>query len=180
MRCIMPIKFILAFLLLAAVPGQSQESDILRLTEYASPERRAAVELRLRRQAEIDRLARIKALVEDDILAYPGVFGLGIGRSDDKSVFIALMESDAVAPDLPAEIEGVPLNVHRAGLPHLLNGAPQCGSNSPCHANQLPAPVQPNGQCGGLEQPICQRMHSWFQGLRLKHGTLCVRDQFAL
>lgn len=97
---------------------------------------------RCQMQAELERLQKIQAQVEDRILELPGVIGFGIGRSDDGLLFNVLGDQSQPQPDLPRKIEGVPVQAQPQDPIQLLNGFPGCRDTSPCHVDQQPFPVE--------------------------------------
>ncbi len=91
---------------------------------------------------EVERLAEIQGRYEERIMELPGVLGIGVGLDREKRqlAFLVVVETTAPMPDLPQEIEGVPVMVERHDRDVPLHGAPACVQ--PCHANQLPLPVE--------------------------------------
>ena len=92
----------------------------------------------------------IQSRFEDDILAIPGVFAIGIGRQLGEPVFVVATEFKT--PDVPTEIGGIPVIVDVRGPFELLDGGANCnnGQGPPCHANQTsqPPPVNVPVQMG--------------------------------
>jgi hypothetical protein len=104
--------------------------------------------VRCRLEMELERLREIQSRVEDEVLALPGVVGLGIGREEDRLVFSILVDASARPADLPTDLEGVPTRVQRREPVRLLDGPPACGVTFPCHVQQQPLPVE-MGNSGG-------------------------------
>ena len=97
---------------------------------------------RARMIEETQRLAKIQNRHEKEIMALPGVLGIGVGLNQQKRdlAFLVVVDKKAEMPKLPADIEGVPVIVERHEQDVPLHGAPACAQ--PCHANQLALPVE--------------------------------------
>lgn len=97
---------------------------------------------RLEIAQEVARLAAIQRQYEDRLMDLPGVLGIGVGLDREKRqlAFLVVVETDAATPDVPREIGGVPVMIERHDPDVPLHGAPGCAQ--PCHANQLPLPVE--------------------------------------
>ncbi len=91
---------------------------------------------------ETQRLAGIQERHEDEILNLPGVLGIGVGLDREKRelVFLVVVDENGQMPDLPQDIEGIPVMVERHPPDVPLHGVPNCVE--PCHADQLPLPVE--------------------------------------
>jgi hypothetical protein len=107
---------------------------------------------RCRLEDELERLRQIQERVEPEVLALPGVVGLGIGRSEDRLVFTILIDGSVRAADLPSELEGVPARIERRDPVRLLDGPPACGDTFPCHVDQQPLPVEMGNSGGWVSQ----------------------------
>ena len=106
-------------------------------------------------RAEVARLRQIQARHEEALLRLPGVMGLGIGASADRSrpMFVVLVEAAAPLPAVPAQIEDVEVRVERRDPIRLQDGTPGCAK--PCHADQMPPPVQMGNSGGWVQGPSC-------------------------
>ena len=111
-------------------PAEAQEGQFFRGAERAQI------------MAETERLAAVQKLHEQDILALPGVLGMGVGLDAEQRslVFFVVVDEKAEMPDLPQKIDGVRVKVERGAPDTPLDGVPACAQ--PCHANQLPLPVE--------------------------------------
>lgn len=60
---------------------------------------------------------RVLASRRDELLARPGVTGVGVGRGElpGKFVIVCYLASEGQAGALPAELEGVPVKAHVTG-----------------------------------------------------------------
>jgi len=110
---------------------------------------------RCRFRAEVKRLKAIQARHQERILASDDVIGMGIGVSEDGGgpIFIVLFPADAQRPRVPRHIEGVRVRVERREPVQLLDGVPMCAT--PCHADQLPPPVEMGNSHGWVNGPAC-------------------------
>jgi hypothetical protein len=110
---------------------------------------------RCRFRAEVERLKAIQARHQDRLLALEDVIGVGIGASEDgkRPIFVILVPADAQRPQVPHHIEGVSVRVDRREPIQLLNGVPDC--STPCHADQLPPPVEMGNSHGWVNGPAC-------------------------
>jgi len=79
-------------------------------------------------QREVARLTEIQSRWEKAILNRPGVFGMGIGLNErgGQLVFKVLVELESVLPDLPRELEGVPVFIERSPRSEPLHGGAGC------------------------------------------------------
>ncbi|MEO1470516.1 MAG: hypothetical protein AAFV86_15825 [Pseudomonadota bacterium] len=145
----MVYRLVLALLVLVLVMLQPQGAAHAQ-TSVRSAEERAA--LRARLAAEMPRVEAIKARNRTRIMDTPGVFALGIGREDARLVFKVFVTPGAEIPDLPDEIEGVPVSVERRTPPQVRHGGPTCSANGPCHADQQSLPVQMGNSGGSTNQ----------------------------
>ncbi|MDA2920943.1 hypothetical protein MYX76_15865 [Desulfobacterota bacterium AH_259_B03_O07] len=81
----------------------------------------------------------IQAWHEADIMALPGVIGIGIGSREEGGVeFVVLVDKDAPMPDLPSNLEGIPIVAEKISKIVIHNGGVGC---DPCHNEILPMPV---------------------------------------
>ena len=70
----------------------------------------------VRKDEDLERLQRIQLRHETEIMAIPGVLGIGIGSDAHKYVFQIMVDKTArKKPKLPAQIEGVPVKVVLTG-----------------------------------------------------------------
>ena len=92
---------------------------------------------------ETKRLAEILDRNHQKIMDLRGVLGMGIGLDEEQAqlVLLVLVDKDMALPDLPQSIENVPVRTKRTTKPEVQHGGGSCSTNSPCHANQLPLPV---------------------------------------
>src|SRR5262245_33282370 len=107
-------------------------------------------------RAEVARLRQIQARHEEALLRLPGVMGMGIGSSADRSrpIFVVLVEAAAaLLPPVPAQIEEVEVRMERREPIRLHDGTPGC--TKPCHANQLPPPVEMGNSGGWIQGKAC-------------------------
>lgn len=114
--------------MIAAAPATAQPTTFFQGAE------------RIWAEGEVERLAAIQTAHQNAILALPGVVGMGIGL-DAKSRgmnFLVLLESEDKVPDLPQQIEGIPITTQVTGPIEALHGGSGC---VPCHANQQALPV---------------------------------------
>lgn len=139
-----------SIVLLAALGGcvEANEEETPR-EETSSEPRAATAEVRNRFEgeareaalAEVERLKEIQSRFERQILDVPGVFGIGIGYHDasKRFVFTALVDETAKVPDLPANLEGVPLVTRRDERPVAGDGGSGC---IVCHGAPQSFPVE--------------------------------------
>ena len=76
-----------------------------------------------------------------------GLRDIRIYRDDDGAgsvVFRVLVDPYKDIPELPKEIEGIPVDIKRRAPVRLLDSAPNCngGDGPPCHSQALPLPVE--------------------------------------
>jgi len=100
-------------------------------------------------EADVATAKEIQALHEADIMALPGVIGIGIGSREEGGVeFVVLVDKDAPMPDLPSNLEGMPVVAEKISKIVIHNGGISC---DPCHAEELPMPV-PMGTSTSTDQ----------------------------
>jgi len=152
------VAAVLVTVALAGAPPARAES-------YFTGDARAAA------RQEVARLKAIQARHEADLLARPGVFGMGISldRASGQLVFQVLVDPQAPLPPLPQAVEGVPLVVRRKERPHPQDGG--CNSTTPCHDNQqsLPVAMGNSGKTGVL-LPNCRACTLGFKACDPKTG----------
>ena len=138
LRAFLTMLFLAAVCAIPAAVAQDLDNP------YLTPDRRALLEARAARQAQIDRLMMIKRAYSAEILALPGVTGFGIGDTAGRLVFRVMVDPDKEIPELPRSIDGVPVEVKRRAPVRLLDSAPNCNGNlgPPCHSQTLPLPVE--------------------------------------
>jgi len=102
-------------------------------------------------EADVATAKELQALHEADIMALPGVIGIGIGSREEGGVeFVVLVDKDAPMPDLPSNLEGMPVVAEKTSKIVIQNGGNGC---DPCHAEKLPMPV-PMGTSTSTNQGI--------------------------
>lgn len=138
------------FLASALAPSDVQSAEAIQPCTQSEKDKDRVDRCRLK--AEINRLRKIQVGVEKEILAVPGVLGQCIGRSEAGLHFSVLVDRSGPKPELPTEIEGVPIRAQPRDAVQLLNGFPACGDTSPCHVAQQPLPVE-MGNSGGSIDP---------------------------
>jgi len=90
-------------------------------------------------EADVATAKEIQALHEADIMALPGVIGIGIGSREEGGMeFVVLVDKDAPMPDLPSNLEGIPVVAEKISKIVIHNGGNGC---DPCHNEKLPMPV---------------------------------------
>jgi len=100
-------------------------------------------------EADVATAKEIQALHEADIMALPGVIGIGIGSREEGGVeFVVLVDKDAPMPDLPSNLEGIPVVAEKTSKIVIQNGGNGC---DPCHNEILPMPV-PMGTSTSTDQ----------------------------
>ncbi|MDA2921548.1 hypothetical protein MYX76_18985, partial [Desulfobacterota bacterium AH_259_B03_O07] len=65
--------------------------------------------------------------------------------------FVVLVDKDVPMPDLPSNLEGMPVVAERTSNIVIHNGGNSC---DPCHAENLPMPV-PMGTSTSTDQDLC-------------------------
>lgn len=112
-----------------------------------APEDRLTGPERARIAREVERLIPIQQRHQNSLLDRARVHGMGITLDPDtrEAVFEIAVERGGLLPELPSRIEGVPVRVVRQDPPMAMNGGSAC---QPCHANQLPLPVQMGNSTG--------------------------------
>jgi len=107
-------------------------------------------------EAEIDSAKAVQAKHQPALMKQPGVRGVGVGLMEDgKRVGIHVFVGKGQRrPELPAQLENVPVRIIEAG-PFKAHDGP-CDSSSPCHVGAVALPVQmgnstsnDNGQFAG-------------------------------
>lgn len=144
----------MATVLIVALGGCVDPSDEATNREAPATEMRASNaagnrfegKARVAALAEVERLKGIQSRHSDAIMSSAGVFALGIGHDEDakRFVFTVLVEEDAKIPDLPADLEGVPLVVQRGERPVAHDGGAACmaAPTFACHGDQQSLPAQ--------------------------------------
>jgi len=100
-------------------------------------------------EADVATARGIQALHEADIMALPGVIGIGIGSREEGGMeFVVLVDKDVPMPDLPSNLEGMPVVAEKISKIVIHNGGNGC---DPCHAEKLPMPV-PMGTSTSTDQ----------------------------
>jgi len=86
----------------------------------------------------------VRATHEADILALPGVVGVGIGERGGEPVIVVLLKEGTRAPNLPSSLSGVKVVAEQERPATFLNGGTVC-YNFPtyqgCHDDELGFPV---------------------------------------
>jgi hypothetical protein len=85
-------------------------------------------------------LIQIQARREREIMALPGVLGIGIGPGDTvgQLAFVVLVDKDALMPQIPTRIENVSVKIKRSGKIIASDGGTGC---YPCHNDKVSPPV---------------------------------------
>lgn len=115
---------------------------VVALTPSPRSAAQSTVPARLISAEEIEPLRAIQARHKDDVLDLPGVQGFGIGLSPDgqSAELLVLVTEGSRMPTVPSSLDGTPVRVQVVPPLRLEDGIPGC--TPPCHANQLPLPVQ--------------------------------------
>lgn len=96
--------------------------------------------------ADLAHEIRIQKRHEEGIMGRPGVVGMGITLKDGLPAFL-IMVGQGHNPELPREIEGVPVVVERGVDPQLIDGGTGCTANTGtlittgCHSGLYDKPV---------------------------------------
>ena len=146
--------------------GQSSSEQAAVVPRVEDPAVRAG------RAAELTRLRGIRPAAEAAVRDLPGVMGFGIGRSGDQLVFSVFVDSSHPVPDLPAELEGVPVKIEPRNPVQLLDGYPACGVDSPCHVDQQELPVEMGNSGGWISQTGAGACSLGFKACDLGTGKL--------
>jgi hypothetical protein len=151
---------------LAAAQPPSEAPDALPRVE--DPAARA------RRAAELTRLRAARPLLDEAVLQQPGVIGTGIGAGDegDDLVYNVFVRRSGPVPDLPAEIDGIPVRTRFRDPVRLLNGYPACGVYAPCHADRQDLPVEMGNSGGWISQTGAGACTLGFKACDLGTGRL--------
>ncbi len=91
---------------------------------------------------DLERLRELRPQAELSVRDLPGVIGFGIGRQGDQLVFNVLVDKNQPIPELPAQLQGIPIQITPREPISIQDGYPACGVGSACHANRLPLPVE--------------------------------------
>lgn len=91
-------------------------------------------------KAVVDKALKVKNAVKDDLLAKPGVIGLGVGLDSDGTVFIKVLLDGLAKPQLPDSVQGV--KVIGKVIGEIRPRQFQVPPSGPARQRRLPRPVQ--------------------------------------
>jgi len=100
-------------------------------------------------EVEIAAAKAVQAKYQASIMKEPGVNGIGVGLMEDgKRVGINVFVTRGKRPQLPAQLDNVPVRIIEAG-PFKAHDGP-CTSGAPCHTQAVALPAQMGNSTGNV------------------------------